>query len=102
MQINESSKVLGNNISRKTYFVIPDVYISYQPQPIRRTVYRLDTSATSGQVVAWVDQGHHCDPNLYVESMFYQMYRESPEWETIKADTGIYNTSRIKLFDMEG
>ena len=102
MQINESSASIGHKITKKTYFVIPDVAVSYVPQPVRRTVYRIDQDSTSGKVVAWIDNGRGCNPNLYVDSMFYQMYRESAEWETIKSDCGVYNTSKIKLFDMEG
>ena len=90
-QCLESSEPLGSGITREIWFITTD-----KGQPVRRTVYKEE----DGSVVALQDYGQGLSTDLYVEAMFYELFKGEDNWLKIQTDSGVYSTSRIQLFNM--
>lgn len=90
-QCLESSEKIGQNITREIWFIT-----TAEGQPVRRTVYKEE----DGSVVAFQDYGKNLNTDLYVEAMFYELFKGEDNWLKIQTDSGVYSTSRIQLFNM--
>lgn len=90
-QCLESSEKIGQGITREIWFIT-----TAEGQPVRRTVYKEE----DGSVVAIQDYGQGLSTDLYVETMFYELFKGEDNWLKIQADSGVYSTSRIQLFNM--
>lgn len=90
-QCLESSEKIGQNITREIWFIT-----TAEGQPVRRTVYKEE----DGSVVAIQDYGQGLSTDLYVEAMFYELFKGEDNWLKIQTDSGVYSTSRIQLFNM--
>lgn len=90
-QCLESSEKIGQGITREIWFIT-----TAEGQPVRRTVYKEE----DGSVVAIQDYGQGLSTDLYVETMFYELFKGEDNWLKIQTDSGVYSTSRIQLFNM--
>lgn len=90
-QCLESSEKIGHGITREIWFLT-----TAEGQPVRRTVYKEE----DGSVVALQDYGKSLNTDLYVEAMFYELFKGEDNWLKIQSDSGVYSTSRIQLFNM--
>lgn len=90
-QCMESSEPLGSGITREIWFMT-----TAEGEPIRRTLYKEE----DGSVVAIQDYGKGLNTDLFVETMFYELFKGESNWLKIQTDSGVYNTNHIQLFDM--
>lgn len=90
-QCLESSERIGQDITREIWFMTTNEGI-----PVRRTLYK----AEDGSVVAVQDYGKGLNTDLFVETMFYELFKGEDNWLKIQTDSGVYSTSHIRLFDM--
>lgn len=90
-QCLESSELLGSGITREIWFIT-----TAEGQSVRRTVYKEE----DGSVVALQDYGKGLSADLYVETMFYELFKGEDNWLKIQTDSGVYSDSRIQLFNM--
>lgn len=90
-QCLESSEKIGQGITREIWFIT-----TAEGEPVRRTLYKEE----DGSVVALQDYGEGLNPGLYVEAMFYELFKGEDNWLRIQIDSGVYSTSHIQLFNM--
>lgn len=90
-QCLESSEKIGQSITREIWFLTTS-----EGKPIRRTLYKEE----DGSVVAVQDYGKDLDTDLYVETMFYELFKNEDSFLKIQTDSGVYCTNHIKLFDL--
>lgn len=90
-QCLESSEKIGRGITREIWF-----FTTAEGKPIRRTIYKEE----DGSVVAIQDYGKGLDTDLYVETMFYELFKNEDSFLKIQTDSGVYGTNHIKLFDL--
>lgn len=90
-QCLESSERIGQDITREIWFMTTNEGV-----PVRRTLYK----AEDGSVVAIQDCGKGFEPDLFVETMFYELNKNEDNWLKVQTDSGVYSISHIHLFDM--
>lgn len=90
-QTMESSESLGNGITREIWFMT-----TAEGEPVRRTLYKEE----DGSVVAIQDYGKGLNTDLFVETMFYELFKGESNWLKIQADSGVYSVDHIHMFDM--
>lgn len=90
-QTMESSEPLGSGITREIWFMT-----TAEGEPVRRTLYKEE----DGSVVAIQDYGKGLSTDLFVETMFYELFKEESNWLKIQADSGVYSVDHIHMFDM--
>jgi hypothetical protein len=90
-QTMESSEPLGSGITREVWFMT-----TAEGEPVRRTLYKEE----DGSVVAIQDYGKGLNTDLFVETMFYELFKGESNWLKIQADSGVYNVDHIHMFDM--
>lgn len=90
-QTMESSETLGSGITREIWFMT-----TAEGEPVRRTLYKEE----DGSVVAIQDYGKGLSTDLFVETMFYELFKGESNWLKIQADSGVYSVDHIHMFDM--
>lgn len=90
-QCLESSEEIGQGITREIWFIT-----TAEGEPVRRTLYKEE----DGSVMAIQDCGKGLSTDLYVEIMFYELFKGEDNWLRIQIDSGVYRTNHIQLFDM--
>ena len=90
-QTMESSESLGSGITREIWFMT-----TAEGEPVRRTLYKEE----DGSVVAIQDCGKGLSTDLFVETMFYELFKGESNWLKIQADSGVYSIDHIHMFDM--
>lgn len=83
----ESSYSLCKGVTAESWFIITE-----EGSAMRRFLYRYEH-----RVVAFRDIGGE-DACLYMEGMFYELYKDGPEVPAILADSGVFGTSHLKFF----
>lgn len=89
-QTMESSESLGSGITREIWFMT-----TAEGKPVRRTLYKEE----DGSVVAIQDYGKGLNTDLFVETMFYELFKGESNWLKIQADSGVYSVNHIHMFD---
>lgn len=89
-QCLESSEPLGSGITREIWFMT-----TAEGEPVRRTLYKEE----DGSVVAIQDYGKGLNTDLFVETMFYELFKGESNWLKIQADSGVYSVNHIHMFD---
>ncbi len=90
-QTMESSELLGSGITREVWFMT-----TAEGEAVRRTLYK----EADGSVVAIQDYGKGLNNDLYVETMFYELFKGESNWLKIQADSCVYSVDHIHMFDM--
>ena len=90
-QTMESSESLGSGITREIWFMT-----TAEGEPVRRTLYKTE----DGSVVVIQDYGKGLNTDLFVETMFYELFKGESNWLKIQADSGVYSVDHIHMFDM--
>ena len=90
-QTMESSESLGSGITREIWFMT-----TAEGEPVRRTLYKEE----DGSVVAIQDYGRGLSTDLFVETMFYELFKGESNWLKIQTDSGVYSVDHIHMFDM--